>query len=74
MSFETYLKENGYQEKAIDCVCPHCVTVAEFAATHPNGKYVLICQDAAVVIVNGIYVDFGDSGDEVVIYYYQEAA
>ena len=73
MCFETYLKDRGFQEKAIDCVCPHCVTVAEFATTHPEGKYILISQDRAILVIDGCYVDVLNSGDEIVIYYYEEA-
>lgn len=73
MCFETYLKDRGFQEKAIDCVCPHCVTVAEFATTHPKGKYILISQDRAILVIDGCYVDVLNSGDEIVIYYYEEA-
>ena len=73
MCFETDLKSRGFQEKAVECVCPHCVTVAEFARTHPKGKFVLMCQDRPVLLFDGTYIDIENSGDEIVLYYYQEA-
>ena len=69
---QTYLKSKGYQVKAVDCVCPHCVTVSEFALTHQKGKYILICQDVSVVLVDGCFVDSDDNGTEIVLYYFQE--
>lgn len=71
MVSERYLKENGFKERAVDCVCPHCVTVAEFATTHPTGRYILICQDTAILLIDGCYVDFNNSGEEIVLYYYE---
>ena len=73
MALERYLKENGYKEKAIECVCPHCVTVSEFAITYPHGKYILMCQDRAILVMDGCYVDVLNSGDEIALYYYEEA-
>ena len=72
VSFEKYLRENGYQEKAIDCVCPHCITASEFALQHPTGNYVLICQDAAILLKNGCYVDLKGIGDDIVLYYFKK--
>lgn len=72
MPFETYLKQNGYSQQAIECVCPHCVTVADFAITHKKGKYILICQDTVILVVDGCYIDFNNNGDEIVLYYYEK--
>lgn len=71
MSFETYLKENGFKERAIDCVCPHCVSVADFTATHPKGRYILMCQDRAVPVSDGVCFDSKNILDEIVLYYYE---
>ena len=71
MALEKYLKEHGYKEKAVECVCPHCVTVADFATTHKAGRYILMCQDRAILVLDGSYVDFNNSGDEIVLYYYE---
>ena len=71
MAFEEYLKSNGFHEKAIECVCPHCVTVAEFLRTHPRGRYILMCQDRIVPVAEGACFDSINSLDEIVIYYYE---
>lgn len=71
MAFETYLKKNGFKAKAVDCVCPHCVDAAEFALTHPKGRYVLICQDNTILLTEGILMGFSDGVDDIVLYYYE---
>ena len=71
MAFETYLKENGFIEKAIDCVCPHCVSVSDFIQTHPSGRYILMCQDRIVPVSDGVCFDSENSLDEIVLYYYE---
>lgn len=71
MAFETYLKNNGYKLKSVECVCPHCVTVSEFAITHKKGRYILICSDRTIVLNDGCYVDLENSSDEIVLYYYE---
>lgn len=65
-----YLQKYGFEEKPIICICPNCVTVAQFAEDHPKGRYVLACQNHVVAVVDGNYYDTWDSGDEVVLYYY----
>lgn len=71
MPFETYLKNNGFKERAIECECPHCITVGEFMARHPIGRFILICQDRAVPVSDGVCFDAKDSLEEVVIYYFE---
>lgn len=71
MAFETYLKENGFKEKAIDCICPHCVTVSEFMQTHQKGRYILMCQGRIIPVSDGVCFDSKDSLDEIVLYYYE---
>lgn len=71
MAFERYLKENGFKEKAIDCVCPHCVSVLDFMTTHPKGRYILMCSDRIVPVSDGVCFDSENSLDEIVLYYYE---
>lgn len=71
MPFETYLRMNGFKQKAVECVCPHCVTVAEFIATHPAGRFFLICNDKYVPVSNGICFDSENTLDDIVLYYYE---
>lgn len=67
-----YLKKHGYEEHMISSICPNCITVSEFAKTHPKGRYVLACQNHVVCVDNGDYFDTWDSGNEVVLYYYKK--
>ena len=73
MEFENYLKENGFREKAIECCCPHCVTVSDFICSHKTGAYILICQDRIVPVLDGVYFEAEESGEEIVLYYYEGA-
>lgn len=71
MAFETYLKENGFKEKAIECDCPHCVTVSMFMQEHPKGRYILMCLDRIIPVSDGVCFDSDNSLDEIVLYYYE---
>ena len=67
-----YLRKNGFTQKMIKSVCPHCTTVSQFADEHPEGCYVLTCQSHVVTCVDGDYYDTWDSGDEIVLYYLEK--
>lgn len=67
-----YLKRYGYEEHMLPSVCPDCVTVSRFAKEHPKGRYVLACQNHVVAVSDGNYYDSWDSGDEVILYYYEK--
>ena len=67
-----YLKRFGFIEHIISSVCPKCITVSEFAEDHPEGRYVLVCQNHTLAVVDGTYYDAWDSGNEIVLYYYEK--
>ena len=69
-----YLKKFGFEEKMISSVCPDCITVSQFAKEHPKGRYVLALQNHVVAVVNGTYFDTWNSGNEIVLYYYERQA
>lgn len=60
----------GFKRYAIPNTCPNCYTVADFAADHPQGLYVLGTGDHVVTVVNGDWYDAWDSGEQVPIIYY----
>ena len=67
------LQQNGFDIHAIPALCPNCSTVSEFCEEHPTGTYVLACDGEHVVAAqDGSYFDTWDSGDSVVLYYYQK--
>ena len=67
-----YLRKFGFDQKMIPSICPQCVSVSRFAEEHPEGKYVLACQNHVVTVDDGDYYDTWDSGDEIVLYYWQK--
>lgn len=67
-----YLRRFGFVQKVIPSVCPQCVSVSKFAEDHQQGRFVLACQSHVVTVIDGDYYDSWDSGDEVVLYYFQQ--
>lgn len=67
-----YLHRFGFTQKSLPSICPDCTTVAAFAAEHPFGRYVLACQGHVVCVVDGEYFDSWDSGNEIVLYYWEK--
>lgn len=66
------LNRYGYVGQMISSICPQCVTVAEFANDHPEGRYVLSTQNHVVAVIDGDYYDTWDSGNEVILYFYKK--
>lgn len=66
-----YLRDKGYERKAIESNCPDCYTVSDFALDHPHGKYLLAISGHVVAVENGDWFDSWDSSDEVPQYYWQ---
>lgn len=62
------LRANGYTKRTLDNACPDCITVAEFAASHPRGVYVVGLQTHVVTVIDGDWLDIFDSGDEIPLY------
>lgn len=67
-----YLKENGYKRRPVPDTCPDCYTVQSFCADHPRGKYLCALNGHVVAVSNGDYYDTWDSGQETVLYYWEE--
>lgn len=65
------LKNRGFKRFTIPDTCPDCYTVADFAADHPRGLYVLATSGHVVCVRDGDWLDSWDSGAEVPIYYWQ---
>ena len=68
--WQAYLKRNGFNRYVIPNTCPDCYTVADFAADHPTGSYLLFVGQHVVTVVDGDYYDSWDSGYRVPIYYF----
>lgn len=68
-----YLRRHGFNRHMIPDECPRCYTVADFAADHPEGLFVLSMPGRHVVaVLDGDWYDSWDSGQEVPVYYYSK--
>ena len=68
-----YLREHGYRRYLLPDDCPNDYTVAEFAADHPLGTFILSMPGRHVVAaVDGDYCDSWDSGGETPDYYWSK--
>lgn len=63
----SYLLEHGYKQ-----VPTNPVTVAEFCDRHPQGKYLLATGSHVVTIEDGNYYDAWNSGNEIIMYYFEK--
>lgn len=67
-----YLFYKGYERCVLPHKCPDCLTVREFAERYDTGRYLLFVGGHVVAVINGKYYDTWDSGDKVVIYFFQK--
>lgn len=65
------LRRFGFEQKMIPSICPNCITVEKFAEDHPEGRYVLACQNHVVCCIDGDYWDAWDSGSEIILYFWE---
>lgn len=68
-----YLKAHGFTRRMLPDTCPDCYSVADFAAEHPKGTYILSMPGRHVVCVqDGCWCDSWDSGGECPVYYWSK--
>ena len=65
-----YLREHGFRRHILPDECPDCYTVADFAADHPDGTFILAISGHVVCLKDGQWWDSWDSGGEVPVYYW----
>lgn len=68
----SYLRSKGFERFIIPNTCPDCYTIADFAADHPTGTFVLGTGTHAVTVQDGVIYDTFDSSNEIPIYYYKK--
>lgn len=66
-----YLRSKGFKRTVIPNTCPDCYTVSAFAREHPKGIYILALSNHVVCVVDGIYYDAWDSGNEIPLFYWE---
>lgn len=64
------LRRYGFTRYKMIDQCPKCYTVADFAADHPHGAFVLGPPEHAVAVISGDWLDTWDSGNTVPTYYF----
>lgn len=69
--WQSYLKARGYKRHSLPDECPECYTVKDFCEDHPKGKYLLGLDGHVVTVIDSVYYDTWDCGDETVIYYFE---
>lgn len=67
-----YLIQNGFDRNAIASYYPETYTIADFAAEHPKGVYVLATGTHVVTVIDGIYYDTWDSGNEIPQFFFKK--
>lgn len=66
-----YLLDKGYTYTAIPNQCPFCYTVKDFCREHSHGSFVIGTGTHVVAVIDGDYYDTWDSGEKVVLYYFE---
>ena len=64
------LREHGFKRRMLEDTCPACYTVSQFSEEHQIGRYLLATGTHVIAMIDGIYYDTWDSGDEVPAYYW----
>lgn len=67
-----YLLSKGFNRYIIPNTCPDCYTIHDFCEDNKKGIYLLATGTHVVPVIEGVYFDTWDSGDEVPIYYWQK--
>lgn len=68
--WKAYLKDKGFKMDVLSEDCPECYTIEDFCDEHPQGVYVIGTGSHAVCVIDGVYYDSWQSGDETPIYFY----
>ena len=66
-----YLRNKGFRRYIIPEECPDCYCLADFAAEHPHGIYILALSGHVVCVCDGDIYDTWDSSEETPLYYWE---
>ena len=70
--WDAYLRGRGFKRYICPNDCPYCYSIADFAADHNTGVYILATGNHAVTVIDGNWWDSWNSGSERPIYYYSK--
>lgn len=68
--WDGYLRKRGFERFIIPNCNPVCYTIADFAATHQKGTYILATGSHVVTVFDGDIYDTWDSSAKVPLYYF----
>ena len=68
--WEQVLFDYGFKSAVLPNTCPRCYTLRQFCKDYPIGRYLVATGTHVIAVVDGDYYDTGDSGNEVVTYFY----
>lgn len=68
-----YLSLNGFKRGELPRPCPNCITVREFCELYPIGTFVVATGSHVIAAVDGDYFDTDDTGEEVLLYYWERS-
>lgn len=66
-----YLRARGFVRRSLPGGVGEDYTVADFAAEHPAGRYVVATSGHVVCVRSGDWLDTWDSGGETPLYYWE---
>lgn len=65
------LRKHGFVRGSVEESCPDCYTVADFAAEHPDGTYVVKSDNHVATIIDGNIFDAWDSSNRVPLWFWK---
>lgn len=65
-----YLRRNGFKRYIVDDKGQDIYTVEDFCRDNPKGVFVLAITRHVVCVIDGMYYDTWDSGQEIPVYYW----
>lgn len=68
--WELVLFDYGFKPALLPNTCPRCYTLKQFCKDYPIGRYLVATGSHVIAVIDGNYYDTGDSGNEVVTYFY----
>lgn len=71
-AFGAVLRQNGFRRYIIPNYCPDCYTIKDFCQDHQEGTFVVGTDSHVVAVINGNYIDSFNSGDLIVLYYWED--
>lgn len=71
-TWRKYLINKGCIRERISNFYPYEYTVKDFCYDHPYGRYLIKVDEHVLTVINGIYYDTWDSGNEIIHYYWRK--